>query len=83
MFFFVLFLVLYFFMGFCFFLVGMGGVWLVDFFLLRVGGFDVSLGFLFDSVSVGFFCGVSFVSGLVFFYSFFYIGGVVDFRRFV
>lgn len=56
---------------------------MVDFFVLRLGGFDVSLGFLFDYVSVGFFCSVSFISGLVFFYSFFYIEGVRDFRRFV
>jgi len=83
MFFFVLFFVLYLFMGFWFFCVGGGVTWLVDFFILSLGGFDVSLGFLFDYVSVGFFCRVSFISGLVFFYSFFYIRGTVDFRRFV
>lgn len=83
MFFFFLFFVLYFLLGICFFLVGGGAVWLVDFFFFRLGGFDVSLGFLFDYVSVGFFCGVSFISGLVFFYSFFYMGGVRDLRRFV
>jgi NADH-ubiquinone oxidoreductase chain 5 len=39
--------------------------------------------FLFDFVSFGFFSCVSFISGVVLFYSLFYMEGAVDMRRFV
>jgi NADH:ubiquinone oxidoreductase subunit 5 (subunit L)/multisubunit Na+/H+ antiporter MnhA subunit len=56
---------------------------LFDFFLFSWGSVDLSLGFVFDYVSLGFFCSVSFISCLVFFYSVFYMRGTVDIRRFV
>ena len=55
---------------------------MLDFFLFSGGGFDVSFVFLFDMVSLSFFSCVSFISGVVFFYSGFYMSGFVDGRRF-
>jgi NADH-ubiquinone oxidoreductase chain 5 len=58
------------------------GGFFFEVFLFRIGGVDFSISFLFDYVSLGFFSCVSFISGLVFLYSVFYIEGTVDFRRF-
>jgi len=55
----------------------------LDFFVSVVGIFDLSFCFVFDYLSTGFFSCVSFVSGCVMFFSVYYIGGSVDFRRFV
>lgn len=61
----------------------MGGGLVIDYFLFSLGSLDFSLGLIFDCVSLGFFCRVSFISGLVFFYSVFYMEGTIDYRRFV
>lgn len=50
--------------------------------MCRMGGIEVSLVFVLDFVSLGFFSCVSLISGVVFFYSIFYMGGTVDIRRF-
>lgn len=72
-------LVLLFYFFVCFYFGGR----LIDFFLFRLGGLDLSLSVVFDYVSFGFFSCVSFISGLVFLYSVFYIEGTVDQRRFL
>lgn len=56
---------------------------LFDVYLFNLVGYDFSLGFVFDCVSLGFFCCVSFISGLVFRYAIFYMEGTVDMRRFL
>jgi len=56
---------------------------MVDFYLFSFGFLDVSLTFIFDYLSFGFFGCVSFISGMVFFYISFYISWSVDMRRFV
>lgn len=58
-----------------------GGI-LMEFFLFSMGNVDVSLTLIFDYVSTGFFCCVSFICSVVFLYSVFYISGTVDMRRF-
>lgn len=45
-------------------------------------GIDLSFTFVIDFLSSGFFSCVSFIAGIVFFYSVFYIEGTVDSRRF-
>jgi len=68
---------------FCFFLyVFFWGRIVLDFFVVGVFGIEVSFGFVFDFVSLGFFMFVSFVSGIVFFYSLMYMEGTIDMRRF-
>jgi len=57
-----------------------GGVFFYFFFLW--GGFEMGFSFLFDYLSFGFFACVSFISGVVFFYSVFYMEGGLDSRRF-
>jgi len=73
----------YFFLVFFFVSCFFGGGYLLDFFLFSLGGLDFSFSFLFDYVSLGFFSCVSFISGLVFLYSVFYMEGTVDSRRFI
>lgn len=82
MFFGIFFLVLYFVLLFFFVFSFFGGGVLLDFYLFSYGGVDFRLSLIFDYVSFGFFSCVSFISGLVFLYSIFYIEGTVDFRRF-
>ena len=77
--FFFLYLFLLFFFLFCFY----GGGFILDFFLFSLSGFEVSLSFIIDYVSLGFFLRVSFISSMVFLYSLFYIRGTVDSRRFL
>jgi len=55
---------------------------LVDFYLFNLLGTDFSFSFIFDFVSLGFFCCVSFISRAVFLYRMFYIEGTIDSRRF-
>jgi len=52
------------------------------FFLFDFFGSEISLCFLFDFISVGFFICVSFISRLVYIYSVFYIYGTVSSRKF-
>jgi len=59
-----------------------GGL-LLEFYFFNFSGFDVSLSFVFDFVSLGFFGCVSFISGVVFYYRVFYIEGTFDMRRFL
>nr|QYF07809.1 NADH dehydrogenase subunit 5 [Oribatula sakamorii] len=82
MFFFCFFMFLYLASIFLFFWLGVGGGVMLSFYLFSILDLDVSLSFLFDCVSLGFFGSVSFISGLVFFYSNFYMDGTVDLRRF-
>lgn len=77
-FFFILYLSLLFMFCFSYLLGGL----LLDFFLFSFRGFDVSLCIVFDYVSLGFFCCVSFICSVVFAYSLFYMEGTVDIRRF-
>jgi NADH-ubiquinone oxidoreductase chain 5 len=51
--------------------------------VLHFLGFSVSFSFVFDYVSISFFSCVSFVSSMVLFYTIFYIGGTLDYRRFL
>jgi len=55
---------------------------LFSFFIFSFCGWDLSFSFVFDFLSFGFFSCVSFISGVVFFYRVFYIGGTIDLRRF-
>lgn len=50
--------------------------------MYSIGGVDLSFSLIFDYVSLGFFGAVSFISGMVFLYSIFYMEGTVDRRRF-
>ena len=52
-------------------------------FLFGRAGMDMTFSFVFDFLSLGFFCCVSFISRVVFLYSLFYMSGTVDARRFV
>lgn len=76
-------LILYFFLVVCFFFSFYLGGFLVDFYFFSFGPFDVSLAFVFDYLSFGFFGCVSFISGMVFYYVSFYMEGSLDMRRFV
>jgi NADH:ubiquinone oxidoreductase subunit 5 (subunit L)/multisubunit Na+/H+ antiporter MnhA subunit len=58
------------------------GGFLFEIFLFCLGGVDVTLTFVFDFVSLGFFSCVSFISAIVFYYRVFYIEGSLDERRF-
>lgn len=64
----------YVFLFFSLLFVGERGGFLVDLCFFRGGGFQVGLSFLVDWVSCVFFLFICFISGLVFFYSFFYFG---------
>lgn len=59
-----------------------GGGVMFDFYLWDHRGVTVSLNFLFDYLSFGFFRRISFISGLVFFYRVFYMNGTVSLRQF-
>ena len=69
-------LLFYVFLFFSLMLVGERGGFLLDFCFFRMGGFQVGLSFLVDWVSCIFFLFICLISGLVFFYSFFYFGEV-------
>ena len=65
------------------FLVSFLGVrFLFEFFIFSFLGLDLSFVFVFDFLSLGFFSCVSFISGVVFLYSVFYISNTIDLRRF-
>jgi NADH-ubiquinone oxidoreductase chain 5 len=67
-----------------FFLLGFfGGGAMVEVPLFTFVGIDLGLTFVFDFLSMGFFGCVSLISGFVFLYRFFYMGGSFDQRRFV
>lgn len=76
------FVILYFFLVMTFFLSFFVGGALVDFYFTSFFGYEFSLSFVFDYLSFGFFGCVSFISGMVFFYSNFYMEGGTDLRRF-
>uniref|UniRef100_UPI00315DEB27 NADH dehydrogenase subunit 5 n=1 Tax=Allonothrus sinicus TaxID=3138099 RepID=UPI00315DEB27 len=68
------------FLGFC--LLFYCGGYMVQFIVFSFGGWEIVLSFVFDYLSLGFFSCVSFIAGMVFFYSVFYMGGGFDLRRF-
>jgi len=70
------------FLGFVFLWCFFGGGLIFDFYLFSFGSVEFSLSFLLDYVSVGFFSCVSLISGVVFFYSNFYMDGDLNIRRF-
>lgn len=70
------------FLGFVFLWCFFGGGLIFDFYLFSFGSVEFSLSFLLDYVSVGFFSCVSLISGVVFFYSNFYMDGDLNMRRF-
>jgi len=78
-----LFVFLHFFCVFCFLSTYYGCGYLVDFLVFSGGGLDIGFSFLFDWVSLGFFSFISLVSGVVFFYCFFYMGEDVLTKRFL
>jgi NADH:ubiquinone oxidoreductase subunit 5 (subunit L)/multisubunit Na+/H+ antiporter MnhA subunit len=69
------------FVGFIF-LFFLGGVQF-DYCFRFAGFLDFSLTFVFDYLSLGFFSCVSFISGCVFLFTIFYMGGSLDYRRFI
>jgi NADH-ubiquinone oxidoreductase chain 5 len=56
--------------------------WVVEIFVFAFGGVDVSVSFMFDWVSFGFFSVVCLVSSSVFCYNVFYMGEAEDQGRF-
>ena len=81
-FFALFFLLAYLFSIFIFFLSFYFFRFFFSFFIFRFCGWDLSFSFVFDFLSFGFFSCVSFISGIVFFYSVFYMDGTLDLRRF-
>ena len=79
---FVFFIFLYIVRGFIFLISFFGTRFVFEFFLFSFSGLDLSFVFVLDFLRLGFFRCVSFISGVVFFYSVFYIAGTVDSRRF-
>jgi len=76
------FFVIYVFSGFLFFFCFFGGGFLFEFYLFRLLSLDLTFVFILDYLRLGFFRCVSFIAGVVFLYSVFYIEGTVDSRRF-
>jgi len=77
------FIFLHFFCVFCFLSTFYGCGYLVDILVFSLGGVEIGFAFLFDWVSLGFFSFISLISGIVFFYCFFYMGEDVLMKRFL
>lgn len=77
-----IFFLLYLVTGFFFFVCFFGSSFVLEFYLFTISGLDITFTFVFDFLRLGFFRCVSFISGIVFLYSVFYIEGTVDIRRF-